>query len=245
MAIKINGKDLAKRIINWQEVQKVMLNGYQIRPSTSPSYLYIPWDFTNSSLPSDWRIYSGSSVAEFTTNWLTKNDASVYSIVGLWTRGNWISVPYVFTLTDAIKIKSIQEWYLEPSEIANDRSTVTVWWWRATNIIVPWNELRTFLYYSKQSHERTMFVQANETIDHATMYRIWSLSGDWVYTLTTETDLNTWELSFTVSWPNWFSQSMTDTLSSADIAAIKTCTNAIATINYWATLAHHDLYIRY
>ena len=245
MAIKINGKDLAKRIINGQEVEKVMLNGAQIRPSTSPSYLYIPWDFTNGSLPSNWRIYAWSSDSEFTTNWLTKNDSSVYSVVGVWTTGNWTTVPYVFTLTDAIKIKSIQERYLETSEIANDRSMVTVWWGRATNTIVPWNELRTFLYYSKQAHERRMFVQSNETIDQATRQRIWSLSGDWVYMLTTETDLNTWELSFTVSWPNWFLQSMTDTLSGADTAAIKTCTNAIATINYWATLAHHDLYIRY
>lgn len=37
MAIKINGKNLAKRIINWQEVVKVMLNWAEIRPNEVPS----------------------------------------------------------------------------------------------------------------------------------------------------------------------------------------------------------------
>ena len=36
MAIKYNGLDLQKRIINWKEVSKVMYNGTQIRPSVVP-----------------------------------------------------------------------------------------------------------------------------------------------------------------------------------------------------------------
>ena len=46
MAIKINWKDLQKRIINGKEVEKVMYNGVQIRPSSTPptptfdDYLY-------------------------------------------------------------------------------------------------------------------------------------------------------------------------------------------------------------
>lgn len=41
MAIKINWQDLQKRIINGKEVERVMLNGVQIRPeSNEPDYLY-------------------------------------------------------------------------------------------------------------------------------------------------------------------------------------------------------------
>lgn len=36
MPIKINWKDLQKRIINWKEVEKVMCNWVQIRPNTAP-----------------------------------------------------------------------------------------------------------------------------------------------------------------------------------------------------------------
>lgn len=43
MAIKINGKDLQKRIINGKEVQKVMYNWVQIRPDNTSTIL----DFVN------------------------------------------------------------------------------------------------------------------------------------------------------------------------------------------------------
>lgn len=40
MAIKINWKNLQKRIINWVEVQKVMCNWVRIRPSVQLDYYY-------------------------------------------------------------------------------------------------------------------------------------------------------------------------------------------------------------
>ena len=45
MAIKINWKDLQKRIINWKEVEKVMCNWVQIRPEQQwpfPDWLHVP-----------------------------------------------------------------------------------------------------------------------------------------------------------------------------------------------------------
>lgn len=52
MAIKINGKDLAKRIINGQEVEKVMCNWVQIRPDVPmfDDYLYFEANEINSKV---------------------------------------------------------------------------------------------------------------------------------------------------------------------------------------------------
>ena len=48
MAIKINWKDLQKRIINWIEVEKVMCNWVQIRPESLPDD-YLCFELANSS----------------------------------------------------------------------------------------------------------------------------------------------------------------------------------------------------
>lgn len=62
MAIKFNGQDLVKRLINWQEVSKIMKGSTQIRPTyipptPQPTY-HIMWDFATAwasgSLPSGW-----------------------------------------------------------------------------------------------------------------------------------------------------------------------------------------------
>lgn len=63
MAIKINGKDLAKRIINWQEVEKVMLNWAEIRPNEVPpvsnDYLCFTANQSNSTLKLTYGSSSG------------------------------------------------------------------------------------------------------------------------------------------------------------------------------------------
>lgn len=41
MAIKINWEELQRRIISWQDVEKVMLNGVQIRPEQTPADNYL------------------------------------------------------------------------------------------------------------------------------------------------------------------------------------------------------------
>ena len=71
MAIKINWKDLAKRIINWVEVEKVMANWVQIRPETQyyfrlssmfpPTYVHIvgePTTMAVITIESNWTIWN-------------------------------------------------------------------------------------------------------------------------------------------------------------------------------------------
>lgn len=69
MAIKIDGQDLLKKFIGWQEIVRIYKNGGEIRPNTvppvQPTYHVIS-DFTQWSLPSDYSIVSWSAV--YTSN---------------------------------------------------------------------------------------------------------------------------------------------------------------------------------
>ena len=86
MAIKIDGQDLLKKFIGWQEIVRIYKNGGEIRPNTvppvQPTYHVIS-DFTQWSLPSDYTITSWSAV-------YTSNGISV-DISG------WSSVLYIVT----------------------------------------------------------------------------------------------------------------------------------------------------
>lgn len=65
MAIKIDGQDLLKKFIGWQEIVRIYKNGGEIRPNTvppvQPTY-HIISDFTQWSLPSDYTIVSWSAI---------------------------------------------------------------------------------------------------------------------------------------------------------------------------------------
>lgn len=79
MAIKINGKDLAKRIINWQEVEKVMLNWAEIRPNSTPpvfnDYLCFTANQSNSTLK---LTYGSSSGYHSMPHYFEISDDGVY-----------------------------------------------------------------------------------------------------------------------------------------------------------------------
>lgn len=68
MAIKINWQNLQRRMINGVDVQKVMLNWVQIRPEATP--VYIPWIYHN---PTRWLI----SISKNGTTWYTLKDKNV------------------------------------------------------------------------------------------------------------------------------------------------------------------------
>lgn len=69
MAIKINWKDLQKRIINGKEVEKVILNWVQIWPESSPVIVWA-WSYWNQSL-------GLISVSADGTNWTTVADKNL------------------------------------------------------------------------------------------------------------------------------------------------------------------------
>lgn len=101
MAIKINWKDLQKRIINWVEVEKVMYNWVQIRPESTPpiwdDYLCftavtssstVKLDKDSGSSPS----YTPSFQLEVSTdkeNWSDYTIGTTITLSNIWDKVYW------------------------------------------------------------------------------------------------------------------------------------------------------------
>lgn len=83
MAIKINWKDLQKRIINGKEVEKVMCNGVQIRPSSTPPVSDDYLCFT--SLEADNHIDLGRHGSPTAVQLEISTDKSTWSDYTIWT----------------------------------------------------------------------------------------------------------------------------------------------------------------
>ena len=84
MAIKIDGQDLLKKFIGWQEIVRIYKNGGEIRPNTvppvQPTY-HIISDFTQWSLPSDYTITSWSAV--YTSNGISVDTSGWSSMLSI------------------------------------------------------------------------------------------------------------------------------------------------------------------
>ena len=97
MAIKINGKDLAKRIINWQEVQKVMLNWAEIRPNEIPpvdDYLCFTANEPNCTIQLSWAFHQPRNVVELETSydkvhWTDYTLQSIITLANVWDKVYW------------------------------------------------------------------------------------------------------------------------------------------------------------
>lgn len=97
MAIKINGKDLAKRIINGQEVQKVMLNWAEIRPNEVPpvdDYLCFTANEPNCTIQLSWIFYQPRNVVQLETSydkvhWTDYTLQSIITLANVWDKVYW------------------------------------------------------------------------------------------------------------------------------------------------------------
>lgn len=89
MAIKINGQDLKKRYINWQEIVRIYKNGGEIRPNTVPPTPAL-WYLSFSPATSAWCTValekSGNPddvYLEISYDWSTWNDYTIGSTISL------------------------------------------------------------------------------------------------------------------------------------------------------------------
>lgn len=141
MAIKLNWKDLAKRIINGREVGRVVLNGVQIWPtSTPPTPVYTPWIYWDEA---NWLISASSDW----TNWVTMADKNVWA-TQVRERGD--------TITPSNGGNLYQWWnnYWFPMENATNTSwdTVDTTWYGPTN---PYSSSTFILTYDNDWSEPT------------------------------------------------------------------------------------------
>jgi hypothetical protein len=105
MAIKINWKDLQKRIINWKEVEKVMCNWVQIRPESLPDD-YLCFELANGS----------SGTVTLRKSWTPTEVSLEYSYdKSIWTD---------YTMWDSLSLTIWQKIYMR------NKSTTPTWFSR-------------------------------------------------------------------------------------------------------------------
>lgn len=193
MAIKINWKDLQKRIINWKEVSKVMLNWTQIRPSkwreydidisnfkSTTSYSWLSWRRAW-CFSMDWMKYyvsqGNATLNEYTLN--NKYDLSSASETHSLTAG-W-EVHQVYISPDWRHLWCVTYYgstYLRELTTPNDITT-------ATNLQISWSFYRAVGMWFKPDWTRMYIWYFNSN-----GIRQYDLSTPW--DITTETDV--WEL---------------------------------------------------
>lgn len=136
MAIKINGKDLSKRIINWHEVEKVIRNGVQIRPESTPptpvsnAGVYWSQSLWLISLSSDW------------INWMTIADKNL-----------WATEVYTYPSTAANSWYLFQRWnnywfpydWTFPPHTNYNKVDASTYW--------PWNYYSSDIYITPRSSD--------------------------------------------------------------------------------------------
>lgn len=127
MAIKIDGQDLLKKFIGWQEIVRIYKNGGEIRPNTvppvQPTY-HVVGDFTQWSLPSWWSIsgagsilYSNDWIALDTSWWtdsvIIKNQSSMPSLAN----ASRIKIDYDFYRADLVwELRGRWGWWIYNSQ---------------------------------------------------------------------------------------------------------------------------------
>lgn len=182
MAIKINWQDLQKRIISWQEVERVILDETQIRPERYIIY----WPFSTSAeswvLPEWWTSNQYVSIITTGNKWVT----------GTSNDNNW---ELFYTLPSRMWIKKFT-------------TNMSFFWDGNTG----WNILKAwFEFYKKDTigyvNSIVIGIDGNSNsylywvpydVSFSTIFpALW-----WDYEITSEWDLITWDSYYKFSLPN-------------------------------------------
>ncbi len=192
MAIKINNKNLARRVINWQDVQRVILNWSQIRPTEQKyiDYHVISnrgtwWGWGGwSGVPWGWGIWGSTVIGEtWVSNWGTWETANL--------QYNWLP-----SLINAYKVEIIYSFY-----------------WNVTNKPAQFIPLSAQLYEGNvspilnyQTEIRSMWGSTNSYLFQ--IYAIPSPAWEgldyliaWDYTITATIDFENEVTTQNVKWP--------------------------------------------
>ena len=231
MAIKIDNKDLSKRIYNWQEVQRVILNGSQIRPTEESHIDYHVisnfWWWSAWWIPWWWGWFDVEPTNDWVVAWRGRVGKLTYS-----------SVSWMPSLANATKIQIVIKYSWTPdlsireplnAELKSEWTTLESWWGEVTYWNSSWGWGHTIHVYGSGKFSR--------------FYNV----SSWDYTSTITYDLV--DLSnvpiMSTTWPSWFS-STDATISNFTIEqvnAIKASNVFTVEIREWIVLKSVDFYI--
>lgn len=236
MAIKINGKDLAKRIINWVEVEKVMANGSQIRPTSTPptpTDIHIHADFTNYSMPS-WWIY-GSQNFTYTDKWLLSTETWQGSSYVQY-RPNW-QTP-TFDLSSAKRIVTVWQIYYVPSPNPPHNEFIYWQWWNFVFAAVA----GCSSVFDPEINSISLKFPLDST------YADWASFMGWTEgyaTGTLEANLESWLVEYSLQGVWTTLVTLVDTLSASQLATLKQQTEFLVSFRAQAIVSTQDIYIYY
>lgn len=230
MAIKIDNKDLSKRIYNWQEVQRVILNGSQIRP-TEESHIdyHVISDFTwwggwgGGWLPWWWGWYD----VETTADWIIAGRSGTWTIT-------YSSVRWMPSLANAKKIEVV----------------VNFGW----DVSTP--EFTTALINLSLKNNNTQYIGGliryapySDSYSQITMGGTWNFTNvtSWNYTMVWDINMEDIEYPFVTletDWPSTFSsETVRREIDTPRVFNIRSCNNFDVTIKEWITVKSVDFYI--
>ena len=198
MAIIINNKNLYRRVINGQDVQRAILNWKEIRP--------IGWNI-DYHVVSNWGTSWGWTWVPWwwDTSWNTIIDENYVSNGGSWNPSkliyNWMP-----SLLNAFKVEIIYKLYRTQESAEKPFSS---WLTHRTS--------NTYLSEITQSSWWTRSFLAWNESDNDVL--TWATA--WEYTITTTLDLENSEATQTIAWPNGFEQELELTLDVTDIYNIR------------------------
>lgn len=227
MAIKIDNKDLSKRIYNWQEVQRVILNGSQIRPTEEEHIDYHVisnfWWWSAWWIPWWWWWYD----VEPTNDWVIAGSSGTWTIT--YSRVRWMP-----SLANAKKIEVV----------------VNFGW----DVVTPVSSI-SFVNLSLKN-DNTQYIGGNiryRVSDNK--YQQITMAGVWDFTNVTSGNYSTtWFINMEdeespyvtmeTEWPSDFSAVWVNRgFETSRIANIRSCNNFDVTIKEWITVKSVDFYI--
>lgn len=200
MSIKYGTHDLVKRIINWHEVEKVIYNGNQIRPSSTPptptpTYSWW-WDFS-SWMPFGWGVKTWSPT--FVENWfMSASGTTILSSRCI--------------LGNATKIRTTMDFSCGGGRWINSNGFCNIYESGGSRMFGSWCSFQTF----SGSFFHHIFYGGKHISD--TQSTNTEYSG-WTYRLVTNIDLSLWTVSLNLTWPS--SDYLYWTISSTAIDDIK------------------------
>ena len=201
MAIIINNKNLYRRVISWQDVQKVVLNWKEIRPT----WWNIDYHVVSNRGTGGWGWWWTWVPWGWSVSWSTSIDEDYVSNEDLWIPAK-LSYNWMPSLLNAFKVEIIYHLYRTQESTEKPFSTnLTLWTGNSYLSEITqssWRE-RSFLAWNDSDNDELTWATA------------------WEYTITTVLDLENSEATQTIEWPNSFEQELELTLDDTDIYNIR------------------------
>lgn len=236
MAIKINNKDLYRRVINQRDVQKVILNWSQIRPT---SQWHIDYHVISNRGTWWWGWGGWTGTPWWWSSW-GSTTVWEHGVSNWWETGSWghgqgkanLNYDWLPSLMNAYKVEIIYYFYWNQTDIEDADG-------RALDSYLAWGDNRTYtadIYEYGQDWAVWLEFQIR-------ILKLLSWATEWDYVMTVVLDLQNKKANLTLQWPDSFSQSLYITLVDSEVYNIRHSDKFLVILNDWVRLSRTDFFV--